>query len=97
MRLPDILTRAIVNLHDADERYTALQDSTVVVRDLSIGQIAAFDSALMDMDRAQRAVLAAARLCAPAIVAAHEEAERRRRDTIAEDHADEAAEMRRTA
>ena len=87
MRLPDILTRAIVNLHVADERR---RDSA----DFGLG---ARESAYNDMLDAEDAVLAAARLCAPAIVAARDEAERRRRDTIAEDHADEAAEMRRTA
>ena len=86
MRLPDILTRAIVNLHDADERFAADPDLTP-----------AGDAAYRDLMNAEAAVLAAARLCAPAIVAARDEAERRRRDTIAEDHADEAAEMRRTA
>ena len=86
MRLPDILIRAIVTLHDADERFAAARDFSP-----------AYDAANRDQQRAERALLAAARLCAPAIVAARDEAERRRRDTIAEDHADEAAEMRRTA
>lgn len=87
MRLPDILTRAIVNLHDADERLDRLAET---------GD-AGFESAYHDMQAAANTVVNAARLCAPAIVAARDEAERRRRDTIAEDHADEAAEMRRTA
>lgn len=84
MRLPDILTRAIATLHDADERTDAVPYS-------------GYESAYLDMQQAERVLLHTARLCAPAIVAARDEAERRRRDTIAEDHADEAAEMRRTA
>ena len=87
MRIPDILIRAIVNLHDADERLAG----TPAIEGLALNS-----AANLQWD-AEDAVLAAARLCAPAIVAARDEAERRRRDTIAEDHADEAAEMRRTA
>lgn len=86
MRLPAMLTRAIVTYHDAETRFDAV----------NLGD-PGFHAAYHDLLDAEFAVLAAARLCAPAIVAARDEAERRRRDTIAEDHADEAAEMRRTA
>lgn len=86
MRLPDTLTRAIVAHHEAEERFDAV----------NLGD-PGYDAANYDRIDAGNAVLKAARLCAPAIVAARDEAERRRRDTIAEDHADEAAEMRRTA